>query len=209
MLIFLTLCVWKSHTAEKFAMYCLVLFYNVLKEELSPIKPVGKFLCVKLIVFPSFLQAVLLAVLVNVGFISEKHTWEWQSAAEAVTTGLQDFIICLEMFLVAIAHYHVFSYKPYVQEAEEGSCFDSFLAMWDVSDVREDISQQVRRLGRKMRGDQKKKKKNVFLKTRNIPNTKVIQFIQVQSHPHTWAKATVKICTLDYFREYSRCLQVM
>ncbi|XP_059120336.1 transmembrane protein 184C-like [Peromyscus eremicus] len=61
------------------------------------------------------------------------------------------------MLLVAIAHYHVFSYKPYVQEAEEGSCFGCFLAMWDVSDVRDDISQQVRRLGRTMRGHQKKK----------------------------------------------------
>ncbi|XP_059120323.1 transmembrane protein 184C-like [Peromyscus eremicus] len=44
------------------------------------------------------------------------------------------------MFLVAIAHVHchVFSYKPYVQEAEEGSCFGCFLAMWHVSDVRDD-----------------------------------------------------------------------
>ena len=35
---------------------------------------------------------------------------------------------------------------PYVQEAEEGLCFDFFLAMWDVSDIR-DISEQVRRVG--------------------------------------------------------------
>ena len=61
---------------------------------------------------------------------------------------LQDFIICIEMFLAAIAHYYTFSYKPYVQEAEEGSCFDSFLAMWDVSDIRDDISEQVRHVGK-------------------------------------------------------------
>lgn len=52
------------------------------------------------------------------------------------------------MFLAAIAHHYTFSYKPYVQEAEEGSCFDSFLAMWDVSDIRDDISEQVRHVGK-------------------------------------------------------------
>lgn len=61
---------------------------------------------------------------------------------------LQDFVICVEMFLAAIAHHFSFTYKPYIQEAEEGSCFDSFLAMWDISDVRADISEQVRNVGR-------------------------------------------------------------
>uniref|UniRef100_A0A8C7AEG3 Transmembrane protein 184C n=1 Tax=Neovison vison TaxID=452646 RepID=A0A8C7AEG3_NEOVI len=108
-----------NNMSQLFAMYCLLLFYKVLKEELSPIQPVGKFLCVKLVVF--------------------------------------DFIICIEMFLAAIAHHYTFSYKPYVQEAEEGSCFDSFLAMWDVSDIRDDISEQVRHVGRTVMGHPRKK----------------------------------------------------
>lgn len=52
------------------------------------------------------------------------------------------------MFLAAIAHHFSFTYKPYIQDAEEVSCFDSFLAMWDISDVRADISEQVRNVGR-------------------------------------------------------------
>ena len=52
------------------------------------------------------------------------------------------------MFLAAIAHHYTFSYKPYVHEAEKGSCFESFLAMWDVSDVKEDISDQVSCVGK-------------------------------------------------------------
>ncbi|XP_050015214.1 transmembrane protein 184C [Alexandromys fortis] len=132
-----------NNLSQVFALYCLWLFYNVLIEELSPIQPSGNFLCVKLVVFLSFWQAVLIALWVKVGVISEKRTWEWQSA-EAVATGLQDFIICIKMFFAAIVHHYSFSYKPYVQEAEEGSCFDSFLAMWDVSDVRDYISEQVK-----------------------------------------------------------------
>ncbi|KAG7264976.1 hypothetical protein CRUP_005421 [Coryphaenoides rupestris] len=53
-----------------------------------------------------------------------------------------DFIICVEMFLAAIAHHFSFTYKPYIQDGEEVSCFDSFMAMWDISDVRADISEQ-------------------------------------------------------------------
>ncbi|XP_073460836.1 transmembrane protein 184C [Aquarana catesbeiana] len=144
-----------NNASQVFAMYCLVLFYIVLKEELNPIQPVGKFLCVKLVVFVSFWQAVLIALMVKVGIISDKHTWDWKSVKD-VATGLQDFVICVEMFLAAIAHHLSFSYKPYVQEAEEGSCFDSFLAMWDVSDLRADISEQVRNVGRTVLGRPRK-----------------------------------------------------
>lgn len=52
------------------------------------------------------------------------------------------------MFFAAIGHHYSFSYKPYIQEAEEGSCLDSFLAMWDISDIRADISEQVRHVGK-------------------------------------------------------------
>lgn len=145
-----------NNVSQLFAMYCLVLFYKVLREELNPIQPVGKFLCVKMVVFVSFWQAAIIALLVKVGVISEKHTWEWQTV-EAVATGLQDFVICVEMFFAAIAHHYSFSYKPYVQEAEEGSCFDSFLAMWDISDIRDDISEQVRNVGRTVLGHRTKK----------------------------------------------------
>uniref|UniRef100_A0AAR2LVA3 Transmembrane protein 184C n=1 Tax=Pygocentrus nattereri TaxID=42514 RepID=A0AAR2LVA3_PYGNA len=147
-----------NNLSQLFAMYCLVLFYKALREELSPIKPVGKFLCVKLVVFVSFWQAVVIALLVKVRVISDSHTWDWDSV-EAVATGLQDFIICVEMFLAAIAHHYSFTYKPYIQEAEEGSCFDSFLAMWDISDIRADISEQVRNVGRTVMG---RPRKNYF-----------------------------------------------
>lgn len=179
-----------NNMSQLFAMYCLLLFYKVLKEELSPIQPVGKFLCVKLVVFVSFWQAVVIALLVKVGVISEKHTWEWQTV-EAVATGLQDFIICIEMFLAAIAHHYTFSYKPYVQEAEEGSCFDSFLAMWDVSDIRDDISEQVRHVGRTVMGHPRKK---FFLRIKIKMNIqacchhhhKMHSPLPLQCRPHPW-----------------------
>ena len=48
------------------------------------------------------------------------------------------------MFIAAIAHYYCFSYKPYVNlAAAQEPCCSSFLEMWDVSDVREDVRENI------------------------------------------------------------------
>ena len=85
-----------SSLSQLFTMYCLLLFYKVLKEKCSPIQPVSKFLCVKRMVFDSFWQAVLIAL-----FVISKCTWEWQSV-EAVAIDLKFFIICIFKFPITI-----------------------------------------------------------------------------------------------------------
>lgn len=57
----------------------------------------------------------------------------------------QDFLICIEMFLAAIAHHYSFSYVPFVDPSTTPSsgCFSAFLAMWDVSDVHRDVSEHI------------------------------------------------------------------
>lgn len=141
-----------NNCSQVWAMYCLVLFYKAAHDELKPIKPFGKFLCIKLVVFASFWQGVLIAVLVKVGVISEKHTWVFYTV-EDVASGIQDFIICVEMFIFAIAHYYTFSHKPYVDpNSPPPPCCSSFVSMWDVTDVRDDLVLQVQSVESTVRG---------------------------------------------------------
>ena len=52
-----------SNVSQMWALYCLVMFYVALKEELAPFNPVLKFVIVKAVVFFCFWQGMLLGVL--------------------------------------------------------------------------------------------------------------------------------------------------
>eukprot|EP01090_Pellita_catalonica_P010804 TRINITY_DN22249_c0_g1_i1.p1 TRINITY_DN22249_c0_g1~~TRINITY_DN22249_c0_g1_i1.p1 ORF type:complete len:399 (-),score=58.04 TRINITY_DN22249_c0_g1_i1:57-1199(-) len=91
------------------AMYFLVLFYTVTKEELKPFKPVAKFLCIKAVILFSFWQGVIIAVISYFGLLHATEDW----TEKDISTGLQDFIICCEMFLISLAHGYAFGYKSF------------------------------------------------------------------------------------------------
>jgi len=99
-----------NNASQVWAMYCLILFYMATRDELHDLKPIPKFLCVKAVVFFTFWQSVGLAVLVRVGVIKPTETYSTTN----VVTGLQDFLVCIEMFLAAVAHHYAFHYKDFV-----------------------------------------------------------------------------------------------
>ncbi|KAH1209526.1 Protein LAZ1 2 [Glycine max] len=88
--------------SQMWALYCLVQFYNVTHERLQPIKPLAKFISFKAIVFATWWQGI--AVLCTFGVLPNEGKFQ---------TGLQDFLISIEMAIAAVAHVFVFSAKPY------------------------------------------------------------------------------------------------
>ncbi|KAJ1692546.1 hypothetical protein LUZ63_009244 [Rhynchospora breviuscula] len=94
--------------SQTWALYCLVQFYAVIKDELAHIKPLAKFLVFKSIVFLTWWQDVAIAILFSMGFLKGP-------IAEALQfkSSIQDFIICIEMGVASIVHIFVFPSKPY------------------------------------------------------------------------------------------------
>jgi hypothetical protein len=98
------------NVSQMWAIYCLVKFYHATHENLSQWHPLGKFLCIKGVVFFTWWQGVGLAVLKSSGWIPEIGTWDKNDVAN----GLQDYLICVEMFCFAIAHAFTFTHKEYL-----------------------------------------------------------------------------------------------
>jgi Organic solute transporter Ostalpha len=96
-----------------YALYVLVMLFHAVHEELQhPInwRPLGKFLCVKGVVFFTYWQSVIIYFLQAKGFIKDTGSWSGDEIANAVI----DYCICTEMVFFAIAHSYTFSYKEYL-----------------------------------------------------------------------------------------------
>ncbi|KAL0320119.1 UNVERIFIED_CONTAM: protein LAZ1 [Sesamum radiatum] len=94
--------------SQSWALYCLVHFYAITKDELAHIKPLYKFLTFKSIVFLTWWQGVAIALLYTVGLFKSPIAQSLQFKST-----VQDFIICIEMGIASLVHLYVFPAKPY------------------------------------------------------------------------------------------------
>ncbi|KAL7646084.1 UNVERIFIED_CONTAM: hypothetical protein RMT77_002985 [Armadillidium vulgare] len=133
-----------NNSSQFVAMYCLVLFYKAMREELNPMKPLAKFLCIKCVVFFSFIQGAVIMFLVKAHVIKKVFGIDDEDELRKISNVLQNFLICVEMFIAAVGHRYAFSYKAYVDpDYSSSNCCHAFLLIWDVSDVRSDIREHV------------------------------------------------------------------
>ena len=108
-----------------FAFMVLATFYTTLKKKLEPFHPVGKFLCIKFVIFFAFWQSVLIAVLVRVGCIRDVEGY----SARNLARGLQDTLICAEMFVVSVAHLWTFAYQPFTTAGQQARLMQAVEAL--------------------------------------------------------------------------------
>lgn len=116
---YLYICLF-TNLSQCWALYCLILFYYATHNELSPINPVGKFLSVKALVFFTWWQSVAISMLYQAGMMPSYTVGEqYNLTPEDVAKGIQDYLICIEMFVAAVVHIYVFPHSEYSPLAVE------------------------------------------------------------------------------------------
>ncbi|XP_052491831.1 transmembrane protein 184A [Budorcas taxicolor] len=101
------------------ALCALFLFYSATRELLQPFEPVLKFLTIKAVIFLSFWQGLLLAILERCGAIPEVQVIDGSTVgAGTVAAGYQNFIICIEMLFASIALRYAFTCQVYSEKTE-------------------------------------------------------------------------------------------
>ncbi|XP_064222325.1 transmembrane protein 184A isoform X2 [Aotus nancymaae] len=89
------------------------------KELLRPFEPVLKFLTIKAVIFLSFWQGLLLAILERCGVIPEVETVGGNRlGAGTLAAGYQNFIICMEMLFASVALRYAFPCEVYAEKKD-------------------------------------------------------------------------------------------
>merc|ERR1740124_861139 len=100
------------------ALYCLVMLYLAIKEDLKDWNLIGKFLCIKGVVFFTFWQGIVIMVIQHYGGLSWGNTES--EDLKYVREKMQALLIIVEMLGFAVAHQFAFTYKDYLPENRRG-----------------------------------------------------------------------------------------
>ena len=96
--------------AVTIAMYCLIQFYIQLRHDIAQHKPLLKVLAIKLVIFLSFWQTLLISFLTSTGAVKANAKFQTPD----IKVGIPAMLLCIEMALFSIFHLWAFSYKPYI-----------------------------------------------------------------------------------------------
>eukprot|EP00597_Dinobryon_sp_UTEXLB2267_P004535 CAMPEP_0170062902 /NCGR_PEP_ID=MMETSP0019_2-20121128/3962_1 /TAXON_ID=98059 /ORGANISM="Dinobryon sp., Strain UTEXLB2267" /LENGTH=341 /DNA_ID=CAMNT_0010269181 /DNA_START=583 /DNA_END=1605 /DNA_ORIENTATION=+ len=145
-----------TNMSQLWALYCLIFFYFAMKEELAVWRPVGKFLCVKMVVFFTWWQSIVIYIVSSYtdNIINPSDQW----TTKEIANGIQDYLICIEMFFASIAFTFAFTYKDYLSKRGKHEDDDSeevsreetepFLSAFLQSSMPDDILADLRRFAR-------------------------------------------------------------
>lgn len=129
-----------TNVSQIAAMYCLVLFYHTLVRELDGLHPLPKLLCIKAVVFFTFWQNMIIAILSHFEVIKETLTY----SQEEVSSGLSNFLVCIEMFIAALAHHKYYGYRDYYSDAGDNAGFGRAARDLFPFDMAKDVKRLVR-----------------------------------------------------------------
>lgn len=101
----------------------------------------------------TFWQSVLIASLVYFDVLTPKPEWAWKTKKD-LQSGLQNFVIVIEMFCLSIMHHYAFPVTPFSEGVGSmGVTWRTNIpALLDHSDVRTDVAEHVRVIGHAVQG---------------------------------------------------------
>ncbi|OBA19940.1 DUF300-domain-containing protein [Metschnikowia bicuspidata var. bicuspidata NRRL YB-4993] len=118
------------------SLYCLAIFWKILWNDLKPFNPVGKFLCVKLIIFASYWQGVILAILNFTGILPGNSSPD-ESGAPNIGMSIQNALLCVELVAFAIGHWLSFSYRPFTISRIPNGRLEFYYAFRDMIGIKD------------------------------------------------------------------------
>jgi hypothetical protein len=92
------------------AMFCLIQFFVQVRADIASHKPLLKVLAIKLVIFLSFWQTMILSWLSAGGAIKATPRF----AHADVKVGIPVMLLCIEMVVFSVFHFWSFSYREYV-----------------------------------------------------------------------------------------------
>jgi len=104
--------------------------------------------------FFTFWQSVLLAILSKLAVLHETDHYKDSSDLQ---TALQDFIVCIEMCIAAIAHSYAFSVDDFYDQTRPLIVAPMFRSLFEVLDVSDVYVQDVQRVKKKALGRKKQR----------------------------------------------------
>jgi hypothetical protein len=124
------------------AIYCLIALYHATHVELESIKPLRKFVLIKMVVFFTFWQGFLLSILGYFKLIGKEQWTVYDN--KQLSSGIQDVIICIECLPAALMFAVAYPARDYARPGEgPGSVLENIVNMFDVRDLGRDVSALV------------------------------------------------------------------
>ncbi|KAL8816208.1 MAG: hypothetical protein Q9223_004747, partial [Gallowayella weberi] len=91
------------------AMYCLIQFYVQLKDDLVEHSPLLKVAAIKLVIFLSFWQTILISFLTSTGAIKSSPRFQDPD----IRIGIPSLLLCIEMAIFSVFHLFAFPWQVY------------------------------------------------------------------------------------------------
>ena len=140
--------------SQCYALYCLGLFYVILHDELAAIRPVAKFVVIKIVVILMWDQQVLVAALEKSSYMKEADDGLVKRGWTSTEVGfcIINFLCIIEMLFIGMLFHYAFHYTEWASDEvreQQGNVgpFGAFLASKTVTTVK-DFVHDTKELGR-------------------------------------------------------------